>query len=200
MSDFSAELTSLHPFFTLVGEAAATFVGLLFIAVTWNPYILGPQADPRFLRIAVNAFRDLLFILTVSLVFLLPLTNSKEMGQGLLSASATFLILLVAGIFRNPGGVSQLSRSRRIRFQAVSGLVYITGLIGAILLLVQQETRPGSLDLSISFVINASFLGLFSAIQVAWYVLITARKTELSGSSEPIPMNTENSESGMTNH
>jgi len=44
VSDFSAELTSLQPFFTLVGEAAAPFVGLLFIAVTWNPYILGPQS------------------------------------------------------------------------------------------------------------------------------------------------------------
>ena len=77
MADFSAELTSLHPSFTLVGEAAATFVGLLFIAVTWNPYILGPQADPRFLLIGVNAFRDLSFILTVSLIWYVLMTARK---------------------------------------------------------------------------------------------------------------------------
>jgi hypothetical protein len=72
VSDFSAELSSLHPFFTLLGEAAATFVGLLFIAVTWNPHILSSQADPRFLNVAVNAFRDLLFIIVISLAILFP--------------------------------------------------------------------------------------------------------------------------------
>jgi hypothetical protein len=55
--DFSAELTNLHPFFMLLGEAAATFVSLLFIAVTWNPHILGSQTDPSFLNVAVNAPR-----------------------------------------------------------------------------------------------------------------------------------------------
>jgi hypothetical protein len=44
---------------------------------------------------------------------------------------------------------------------------------------------------------NASFLSLFSAIQVAWYVLITARKT--LASSEPTPMNTENGQPRATN-
>jgi hypothetical protein len=199
VSDFSSELTSLHPFFTLLGGAAATFVGLLFIAVTWNPYLLASQADPRLLRVVVNAFRDLLFILILSLLLLLPLNSAKEVGQGLIYPSAVFLMLLLVGVFRNPGGESQISQSRRIRFHAVSGLVYVTSFIAAVLLLFQGERRPGSIDFSISLLINASFLGLFSAIQVAWYVLITARKNELSASSELSSANTENSEPGTTN-
>jgi len=191
VSDFSVELTSLHPFFALLGEVAATFVGLLFIALTWNPYVLGPQADPRFLRIAVNAFRDLLFIVTVSLLLLLPLNNPKEVGQGLLYPSVTFLVFLIVGAFRNLIGKSQLSQLRRIRFYAVSGLVYVASVIASLLLLFQEESHPSSIDLPIVLLINASFLGLFSAIQVAWYVLITARKTELLASSEPTPMNTD---------
>ena len=116
MPDFSVEVSSLHPFFMLVGEAAATFVSLLFIAVTWNPHILSSQTDPRFLNVAVNAFRDLLFVIILSLAILLPYSDSAGLGRNLIVPTGIFLVLLLVRISRNRGGRAQLSRLRRIQF------------------------------------------------------------------------------------
>jgi hypothetical protein len=110
VSDFPAELTGLHPFFMLLGEAAATLVSLLFIAVTWNPHILGSQTDPRFLHVAFNAFRDLLFILLMSLAMLLPHSNPADLGVTLLVPTGPFLLVLLVRISQKGGGISQLSR------------------------------------------------------------------------------------------
>jgi len=183
--DFSAELTNLHPFFMLLGEAAATFVSLLFIAVTWNPHILGSQTDPRFLNVAVNAFRDLLFIIVISLAILLPHSNPADLGATLLVPTGSFFAVFLVAISRNRGGLVQLSRLRRIQFYSVSGLVYVASLVAEVLLLLPPGNREGLVNLALSLLVNTSFLGLFSAIQIAWYVMITARKVQLSSPAEP---------------
>jgi len=58
-------------------------------------------------------------------------------------------------------------------------------LAAEVLLLFAAGSNHSLIDLALNLLVNAYFLGLLSAIQVAWYVMITARKAKLSATSEP---------------
>jgi hypothetical protein len=62
-------------------------------------------------------------------------------------------------------------------------LVYVVSLVAEVLLLLPTG-NGGSVNVALSLLVSASFLGLLSAIQVAWYVMITARRAQLSSPAE----------------
>ena len=51
-------METLHPFYSLLGEAAATLLGLLFVSVTFNPQILDSTSRAIQRRYAENIFRQ----------------------------------------------------------------------------------------------------------------------------------------------
>ena len=72
MTPFDELLKSWEAFYLAVATAAATLVGLLFVAVSVNIQLLRGPEGPHHRDIAGRTFGDFLFTLMLSLVLLIP--------------------------------------------------------------------------------------------------------------------------------
>lgn len=71
-SSFAEAVDAWGPFFSAVAGAAATLVGLLFVALALNPTVMA-DSGPAGLRVwAGQSFHSFLMVLVVSLVALIP--------------------------------------------------------------------------------------------------------------------------------
>jgi hypothetical protein len=82
------EMVSQHEFYEMIGGAAATLLGLLFVSMSMNAeIILGP--DHRHSRnLAEQAFRNYLAVLFLSLLTFFPHVTAESFGYTLLSVIA----------------------------------------------------------------------------------------------------------------
>ncbi len=105
MNQFSASLESWQLFFSTVALAAATLTGLLFVSLSLNRERLTGRTAKTFLATARMTFSDFLYVLMLSLVFIIP---------HLVPLSLT-VALLVLGLSRAAGLVMEYQRSSRGR-------------------------------------------------------------------------------------
>jgi len=166
-SDFRVAIEALHPFYSLLGEAAATLLGLLFVSVTFNRQILESAPGTAQRRYAENIFRQFVFLVWLSLALLLPMTP-LELGLNLLLQSLCFFIWVFVGFCRS-FLVPQVSRDRSWwRSYLLNFAIYLgAGWAGCLLLVPGYE--PSS---SFSFLITVSFLALFSGLYGVWRLMV----------------------------
>jgi hypothetical protein len=92
-TSFIDRIVQWQPFFITVATVAGTLVGLLFISLTINrEAIVGNHVQ---FRLARRSFSDFIFILLISLFFLIPLQAGLHLalelwGIGLLKAKVVF--------------------------------------------------------------------------------------------------------------
>jgi hypothetical protein len=169
-SDFHSAIEALHPFYSLLGEAAATLLGLLFVSVTFNRQILESSAESVQRRYAENIFRQFVFLVWLSLAMLLPMTASS-LGWSLLLQSLCFFIWIFVGFCRSflgPHG----SRGRSWWINYLLNFVIYLGAawVGYLLL-----GRAPDLSSSFSCLITVSFLALFSGLYGDWRLMVSNR-------------------------
>jgi len=75
-------------FYEMLGGAAATLLGLLFVAVSMNAEIILGSAHLQSRRLAEQAFQNYLAVLVVGLLVCLPGNGRQSLGYTLLSVSA----------------------------------------------------------------------------------------------------------------
>jgi hypothetical protein len=100
MDLFKQSLLDWQFFFTAVATAAATLTGLLFVSLSLHRNRLKGEHAHAILPIARNTFGDFLYVLMISLVFLVP-------HQVPLSLTVALLVLGVAS------GVGLITRETR---------------------------------------------------------------------------------------
>ena len=117
------------PFYAVMAGAAATLLGLLFVAVSLKagPAFAGLQSTTR--PLAAQAFRNYLVVLVTSLVSLFPDATTSMLGTvtSIVSLSAlVWAVIRVVAMMRQPGG--QRPRWSTLRRHAASmiglGLVF----------------------------------------------------------------------------
>jgi hypothetical protein len=167
-SDFHSAIDALHPFYSLVGEAAATLLGLLFVSVTFNRQILEPSSGSTHRRHAENIFRQFVFLVWLSLTMLLPLTP-LELGWSLLLQSLCFFIWIFVGFCRS-FFVPPTSRNRSWWKNYLPNFAIYLGAAWAGCLLLG---RASDLSSSFSFLITVSFLALFSGLYGVWRLMVS---------------------------
>ena len=167
-SDFHSAIEALHPFYSLLGEAAATLLGLLFVSVTFNRQILELSSGSTQRRHAENIFRQFVFLVWLSLTMLLPL-SAVELGWSLLLQSACFFIWIFVG-FCQSFFVPHTSRNRNWWKNYLLNFATYLGAAWAGCLLLGWTS-----DLSSSFsaLITVSFLALFSALYGVWRLMVS---------------------------
>src|SRR6187399_736541 len=69
-----------HEFYLLAGTAAVTLVGLLFVALSFHLDALLHEQRAHLLHAARLAFMNFLFVLMLSLFFLIPLNTPQLLG------------------------------------------------------------------------------------------------------------------------
>ena len=103
MTDFSQTITDWQTFYLLTGTAAATLIGLLFIAISINTDIFHGKSRLDLRHFAGLTFNCFFYALVVSLLFLMP--GLTPLGLGL-----PLLLIAGAGLANT---VIQQRRARR---------------------------------------------------------------------------------------
>jgi hypothetical protein len=81
MNSFPSVIESWHDFYLMVGTAAATLVGLLFVSLSLNPEGITGEAKSEARMLAGQTFANFLSVLMFAVVFLIP--DQGPMGLGL---------------------------------------------------------------------------------------------------------------------
>jgi len=84
-----------EPFYTTTGTAAAALAGLLFVSLSLNRDKLTTLENKPMLRLAQRCFADFLFVLFISLVFMIPDQGNHALGLELLGISVARIQRLV---------------------------------------------------------------------------------------------------------
>ena len=178
---FAQAVEGWHEFYLLAGTAAVTLVGLLFVALSFHLDTLLDDSRAHLLALARQTFGAYLYVLVISLVFLIPGGSARVLGTALTVASAVYLGLL---FFRtrttvreaDPSGHDRF-RSRRMRMMAI---VLLLGLGASLAIAFTHD--PGWLPLFVTVVL----LQLANAAWTSWDLLVqVGRMKQGAGRGEP---------------
>jgi hypothetical protein len=163
-----------HEFFEMIGGAAATLMGLLFVAVSLNMDIILGATHQHAKHLAEQAFQSYLGVLIVSLLVLFPGITNGEFGSLILVMSALYMSWIAFRLFRTMRAPrtdrSPVPAMRRhiLSFLGFGLLVYA----GAQILSDQGDPR---------LVPVAVLLLLVSATSVSWELLIKVAADKYAG-------------------
>jgi len=82
---FAEGVLRWHDFYALVGSAAASLIGLLFVSVSMHIDIMAQAADNEARILAVQTFSSFLYVLVIALVFMVPAQNPWGLSLPLLA-------------------------------------------------------------------------------------------------------------------
>ena len=105
MSDFSQTIHEWETFYLLTGTAAATLIGLLFVAVSLHLELFHRKAFADLPHFAALTFNCFFYVLLISILFLIPRLSPLGLGIPLFLLGGLGLI----------NAVIQQSRSRKIQ-------------------------------------------------------------------------------------
>jgi hypothetical protein len=176
-SDFSHAMEALHPFYSLLGEAAATLLGLLFVSVTFNPQILDSTSRPVQRRYAENIFRQFFFLVWLSLMMLLPMTPF-ELGWSLLLQSICFFIWVLIGFCRSLR-TPDFFKNRLWWRSYLSNFVIYLGASWAGFTFLGAKLDPSN---SFALLLTISFLSLLSGLAGVWRLMVNSRDPHTAAS------------------
>jgi len=95
VSSFSAAALSWQNFYLLVGEAAATLVGLMFVAVTFGSSLVTAETSPTARSFLDPTFTHFVQILLTACLLTIPSMGPSVLGAVLLLVAALRLATLV---------------------------------------------------------------------------------------------------------
>ncbi len=152
-------------FYAVIGAAAATLTGLLFVAVSVNAVAVlnrGPQGSRR---LAEQAFENYLAVLMVALLALFPDMQLITFGQVVLLVTATWTILVVVRLYKAAAEHSVYETRLVATRRHVSTLIGFGMLIYAAARMAIDGTDKRALLAAANIVL------LFSATEKAWGLL-----------------------------
>lgn len=152
-------------FYSVIGTAAATLTGLLFVALSVNAVAAlqpGPEGSMRF---AEQAFENYLVVLMVSLLAVIPEMSLQTFGRIALLVTASWTALVLVRFYQ----AARQHSAHETRFRAMQR--HFLTLIGFGLLIVSagQMARNGT-DMR-NMIASATIVLLFSATERAWALL-----------------------------
>jgi hypothetical protein len=118
MDSFNSSLQSWQLFYATVAAASATLTGLLFVSLSLNRERLKGAGARKTIAIARQTFVDFLYLLMMSLVFIVPHQ---------IPASLT-IALLVLGVSRGIGFIREAAMSLRDKSMSLELVIKEIGL------------------------------------------------------------------------
>src|SRR5512135_2035878 len=81
MDAFAMAVATWHDFYLMVGTAAATLIGLLFVSLSLNLDLITRTVNADLRDLATHTFGDFMSVLMFAVVFLIP--DQVPLGLGL---------------------------------------------------------------------------------------------------------------------
>jgi hypothetical protein len=153
-------------FFTLIGTAAATLMGLLFVSLSLNPAAAlqkGPEGSRRH---AEQAFENYLAVLMVALLSLIPDLAPQTYGRTLLAVTAIWSVFVLVRLYQAGAERSAIeTRVTALRRHLSTLIGFGLLILGAATMALGRGEMKGSLA-------AASLVLLFSATEKSWGLLV----------------------------
>jgi hypothetical protein len=168
MANFTDILLGWHDFFLLVGGAAATLMGLLFVGLSLNLDLLRRKTHDDLQEIAAQTGNNFFYPLLYAIIFLVP-------GQTRLSLG---LCVLIVSCFAEIGTIDHLVKTRKkARSAGIPALTRrftlpLTAL--GLMILIAIGVLAGEPRSLYGAVLAIVFL-LVAAVQNAWDLLLNVR-------------------------
>jgi hypothetical protein len=160
-----------HDFFGMLGGAAATLLGLLFVSVSINAEVILGESHKHAMDLAEQAFQNYLATLIVSLMVFYPGISNSSLGISTLCLSLLYMLRLLVRLYRLLR--MQMAIQRRIellrRYGATLGGTILFVIGGA------QMTIDNQLHVEIAL---GGLVLLVSATVTSWELLIRVARTK----------------------
>jgi steroid 5-alpha reductase family enzyme len=166
-----------HDYFGMLGAAAATLLGLLFVSVSINAEVILGSAHKHSMHLAEQAFHNYIAAVIVSLVAFLPGISNTSLGLTILSLSGLYTVRLLVRFYK----AMRAPRATDSRFDALRR--YSSTLIGFVLLAVggAQMTRDNQVEPIIAM---GGLVLIVSATAISWQLLVRVAQTRYGAREE----------------
>jgi hypothetical protein len=108
MDSFTQAIEGWHDFYIMIGTAAATLTGLLFVGLSINADMLRGKTSAELSVLAGQAFSNFIFVLMFAVLFLIPDQSPRGLGLPLLGIDAYGLYMLVRRFLQARRGHSRI--------------------------------------------------------------------------------------------
>jgi hypothetical protein len=133
-------LEGSHDFYLLAGTAAVTLVGLLFVALSFHLDALVEDSNSHLLAAARMAFMNFVYVLLLSLFFLMPSLTTRMQGVAILLLSAGSLGYIAWNGIRSRHALPLTDHERFLRRRfAIAGFVLGMGVVTSILFVLEPQ-------------------------------------------------------------
>lgn len=95
MDTFAQAIEGWHDFYMMIGAAAPTLVGLLFVSLSLNVDVITHEANTDVRELAIQTFTSFLNVIMLAVVFLIPDQDPLALGIPLLGISGFGLYVTV---------------------------------------------------------------------------------------------------------
>ena len=157
-------MNSWFEFYAVMGGAAATLTGLLFVAVSLNAAVALSRGPTGSRRLAEQAFQNYLAVLMVSLLALFPDTSLMTFGRITLAVTAGWTVWVVVRLY-------QAAERSVHETRLVATWRHLSTLIGFGLLVYSAGRMAVSGEDMRNTIAAANVVLLFSATEKAWGLL-----------------------------
>ncbi len=152
-------------FYGVIGTAAATLMGLLFVAVSMNAVVALSKGRQGFRRITEQAFENYLAVLMVSLLALYPDMRLIMFGRIILAVTATWTLWVLVRLYQ--AAAQRTAHETRLR----ATRRHLSTLIGFGLLIYSAGRMAVDGTDTRDTLAAAVIVLLFSATEKAWELL-----------------------------
>jgi len=162
-------------FYAVIGGAAATLMGLLFVAVSMNRAAILTEAHGHSRRLAEQVFQNFVAVLSVALVALFPSLTLREFSLAALlvtAISAVWVLVRMYAALTRPLGT--ISRVQLLRGQMFS-------LIGFGLLIFATVRMASNMGDNRNLVAASTIILLLSATRASWALLLRIAGMKVAG-------------------
>jgi hypothetical protein len=128
ISEVGRALPKWTPFFALAGAAAATLVGLIFVAVSLNVRVMDKADAAHIRRLASRTLSAFMFILLVSLVCLIPDISPLSLGLSVGIPATAYVLRIIVSAVRTRGAA--MDRRTALGLAAYVGAVLMAYQLG----------------------------------------------------------------------
>jgi hypothetical protein len=187
LTAFDDTLARWHDFYLLAGTAAATLIGLLFVAVSLNPAIVAEEDQSGLRLVAIQAFSNFVYLLAIALVFLIPDQSPRGFGIALVCIGAFAVATPLARTIQARRASTNRRRGGHTRVLSAIVAYLIIIAVGVSQIAVEGDAT--------AWLVMAAFFLLRSAAASAWELLLhisdhVSRTGPASGSagSESTPL------------
>lgn len=168
MMSFSQTVAGWQTFYATIAGAAATLLGLLFVAVSLNRAHLDLEENSHLMSLARQTFATYLFILTFSITVLIPRQSGKGLGIPLTFIGIYGLFLVLKEMVLH---VTKINVRVSLKRYGWSLLAFILMISSSIHVIAHEDAG------SLYHMVSSMFMLLVSATKSSWILLVEIRAT-----------------------